>query len=142
MRKLLKKFEAEERVTFGMRYDGEAQHWVMALPGDEGTDDETPLKQGGTHGQFSARLAPLLREARTEFDLIVLDCPSFQESTLAVELDACVDGTLVVVSAGRARKQNLEQVAAVLGESRAPVIGYVLNRRRYPVPGWMHRLIW
>ena len=140
MRALLKKFELEKNVSFGMRYDESKQHWVLALD-DSGSRYGTMLRQGVTHGQFTARLAPLLREARKEFDLMLLDCPSFQESTLAGELDICVDGYIAVVSAGMARKQNLEQMAAVLRESRAPLVGYALNRRQYPVPGWVHRLI-
>jgi len=141
MRALLKKFELEKNVSFGMRYDETKQHWVLAQDG-AGSTYGTALRQGVTHGQFSARLAPLLGEARKEFDVMLLDCPSFQESTLAGELDICVDGYVVAVSAGMARKQNLEQMIAVLRDSRAAVLGYVLNRRRYPVPEWVHRLIW
>ena len=100
------------------------------------------MRHGGTQGQFSARLAPLLLEARKEFDFLFLDCPSIGESTLAGELDLCVDGYVAVVTAGSARKQSLEQMTAMLRESRAPLLGYVLNRRQNPVPGWMHRLIW
>jgi succinoglycan biosynthesis transport protein ExoP len=140
MQGLLRKFEAEENVSFGMKYDQKRQFWTLALNGDDGMPSVT--RQGGTQGQFSARLRPLLIEARKEFDYLFLDCPSLQQSTLATELDVCVDGYVAVVSAGRSRKQNLEQLGAVLRETRAPLLGYLLNRRRYPVPGWLHRLIW
>ena len=141
MEGLLRKFEAEENVSFGMKFNVQKQYWTLALNGDD-SGAVTGMRQGGTQGQFSARLRPLLVEARKEFDYLFLDCPSLGESTLASELDVCVDGYVAVVSAGRSRKQNLEQMAAVLRETRAPLLGYVLNRRRYPVPGWMHRLIW
>jgi uncharacterized protein involved in exopolysaccharide biosynthesis len=141
MESLLRKFEAEENVSFGMKFNTQKLYWTLALNGDDASV-VTGMRQGGTQGQFSARLRPLLVEARKEFDYLFLDCPSFAESTLASELDICVDGYVAVVSAGQSRKQNLEQLAAVLKETRAPLLGYVLNRRRYPVPGWMHRLIW
>ena len=74
-------------------------------------------------------------------DLILLDCPSNIESTLASEVEPCIDGYLAVVSAGRVRKASIDQLTATLTDRRAPVLGYLLNRRRYPVPRWLHRLI-
>jgi len=138
---LLRRFESQESVSFGMKFNQSAQFWTLAFNGDA-TLHPHGMRQGGTQGQFSARLRPLLIAARREFDFIFLDCPSVQASTLASELDICVDGYVAVVSAAQPRKQNLEQLTAVLREAHAPLLGYVLNRRRYPVPGWLHRAIW
>jgi uncharacterized protein involved in exopolysaccharide biosynthesis len=140
MNALLRRFEEKEDVSFAMKYDATKQCWVLALNGD--ANGALPQRRGATHGQFSARLRPLLVEARKEFDFLFLDCPSLQASTLASELAVCVDGYVGVVAAGRARKQNLEQMAAALTDTRVPLLGYVLNRRKYVVPGWLHRLIW
>jgi len=138
---LLRRFETEESVSFGMKFNSAAHFWTLAFNGDANLHSNG-MRQGGTQGQFSARLRPLLIAARKEFDFIFLDCPSVQASTLASELDICVDGYVAVVSAAQPRKQNLEQLTAVLREAHAPLLGYVLNRRRYPVPGWLHRMIW
>ena len=139
MRRLLRRFEAEGNVSFALKYVEARAHWVLA---DEAAAGEPPMLQGGAQGEFSARLVPLLLEARKQFDFILLDCPSFQESTLASELDVCLDGYVAVVGAASARKQNLEQMTGVLRETRTPLLGWVLNRRRYPVPGWLHRAMW
>jgi uncharacterized protein involved in exopolysaccharide biosynthesis len=138
---LLRRFESHESVSFGMKFNSNAHYWTIAFNGDS-IMHPNGMRQGGTQGQFSARLRPLLIAARREFDFIFLDCPSVQASTLASELDICVDGYVAVVSAAQPRKQNLEQLTAVLREAHAPLLGYVLNRRRYPVPGWLHRMIW
>ncbi len=138
---LLRQFEAEEDLTFALRYLPDKQYWVLTFAKEHpGAVD--PFRHAAAQGQFSARMCPLLIDARKEFDFLFLDCPSFAESTLASELDICVDGYVAIVSAGKARKSNLEQMSAVLRESRAPLLGYVLNRRQYPVPNWMHRLLW
>lgn len=138
---LLHQFEAEEDLTFVLKYLPDKQYWVLTF-GKENPGVANPFRYGASQGAFSARMTPLLADARKEFDFLFLDCPSFAESTLASELDICVDGFVAVVSAGKARKGNLEQMSAVLKESRAPLLGYVLNRRQYPVPEWMHRLLW
>jgi len=138
---LLRRFEAQESVSFGMKFNSSAHYWTLAFNGDA-TLQPNGMRQGDTQGQFSARLRPLLIAARREFDFIFLDCPSVQASTLASELDICVDGYVAVVSAAQPRKQNLEQLSAVLREAHAPLLGFVLNRRRYPVPGWLYRMIW
>jgi Mrp family chromosome partitioning ATPase/predicted nucleic acid-binding Zn-ribbon protein len=137
---LLRKFEAEEDVSFAMKYNTARQHWALAL--EPAATVHTPSRASGVQGQFSTRLNLLLIEGRREFDLLLLDCPSFRASTLASELDQCVDGYVAVVGAGMARRQNVEQMEAVLRQSRAPLLGYVLNRRSYPVPQWLHRVIW
>lgn len=138
MDKFLKHFEAEEDVSFGLKYDASRLCWVLATNGELGP---RPRLRGATQGQFSARLRPLLIEARREFDFVFLDCPSLQASTLASELAVCVDGYVGIVGAGQSRKQNIEQLQAMLENTRIPLLGYVLNRRRYSVPGWLHRIL-
>ena len=137
---LLRRFETAADVSFGMRYDAAKSHWVLALEPERGT--AVVRAAGGTQGEFASRLNLLLVEGRREFDLIFLDCPSFRASTLASELDLCVDGYVAVVSAGMARRQNVEQMEALLKDTGAPLLGFVMNRRRYPVPQWLHRMMW
>ncbi len=136
---LLRKFETEGSVSFAMRFNDKQRHWVLAATEDP---NARPMGHGGTQGLFSTRLRPLLEQARGEFDLLLMDCPSLSESTLAAELARCVDGYVAVVSAGQARRQNLEDMRSVLDHAGAPLLGYVLNRRRYPVPRWVHKLLW
>ena len=137
---LLRKFEAEEDVSFAMKYNTKRQHWALAL--DPNASPAGPLRMGGVQGEFSARLNLLLIDGRREFDWLLLDCPSLRASTLVSELERCVDGYVAVVGAGMARRQNIEQMEAAFQQSGAPLLGYVLNRRRYPVPQWLHRMIW
>ncbi|MDE1162929.1 MAG: lipopolysaccharide biosynthesis protein [Acidobacteriaceae bacterium] len=141
---LLRKFEAKEDVGFAMKYDAERMHWVLDLGEDAEARQEAvvPLRSSNVHGLFSTRLRPLLVEARKNFDFVFLDCPSQQASTLASELARGVDGYVAVVAAGHARKQNIEALSAALTDAGAPLLGWVLTRRTYPVPRWMHRLLW
>jgi uncharacterized protein involved in exopolysaccharide biosynthesis/Mrp family chromosome partitioning ATPase len=109
----------------------------VAVPREEG------IQLGDLHGdRFWVGLDKVLDRAREEFDLTFMDCPSLRASTLAAELDGDVDGFVVVVSAGMVRKRQLEQLEVLMKQSGTPVIGYVLNRRTYPVPKWLYDIFW
>jgi hypothetical protein len=98
---------------------------------------------GDLHGDlFWVGLDKVLERAREEFSLTLLDCPSLRGSSLAMELDSDVDGYVAVVGAGMVRQRQLEQVTKQLEQTRSPLIGYVLNRRTYPVPAWLYSMFW
>jgi uncharacterized protein involved in exopolysaccharide biosynthesis/Mrp family chromosome partitioning ATPase len=109
----------------------------LAMPQDETVD------LGNLHGErFWVGLDKLLSRARQEFELTFMDCPSLRASSLAAELDGDVDGFVIVVGAGMVRKRQLEQLGGLMKQAGTPVIGYVLNRRTYPVPGWLYDIFW
>ncbi|MGI4830575.1 MAG: GumC family protein, partial [Janthinobacterium lividum] len=137
---LLHRFETHGEVSLVTRFDDSKEHWVLALDEEPQTWSAMPVR--AAQGQLSSRLRPLLKQARSEFDLLILDCPSLQASTLAAELAPCVDGFVAVVRANTSRKQNIEDLISQLTSTNAPVLGYLLNGRHYPVPKWLYRLMW
>ena len=150
---LAARFEREGDVSFGMRHDTVRNFWVLreddpAKAAAIGTVADKAAAEGerwlrsGTSGRFSARLKPLIAQAQAQFDYVLLDCPSLATSPLAAELDMCVDGYVGVAAAKMARKTNIESLQETLSERRAPLLGFVMNRRTYAVPGWLHRLMW
>lgn len=137
---LLHRFETYGEVSLATRFDESAEHWVLAF--EETPKTLTARHARGAQGLFSSRLRPMLEQARREFDLLILDCPSLQASTLAAELAPCIDGFVAVVRADTSRKQNIEDLISQLTSTNAPVLGYLLNGRHYPVPKWLYRLMW
>jgi Mrp family chromosome partitioning ATPase/capsular polysaccharide biosynthesis protein len=67
---------------------------------------------------------------QSDVDVIIFDTPPLLQIPDASILSARVDGTLVVVDAGRARRGELKQLKAVLAQSGAHVLGCVMNRLR------------
>ncbi|WP_419804787.1 exopolysaccharide transport family protein [Terriglobus sp.] len=137
MREMLRRFEADGNLRFGFALQEPGNYWVLANENDRNSS----WREIGSRGNFAARLCPWIDRAREEMDLILLDCPSNVESTLGSEVEPCVDGYVAVVSAGYTRKASVDQLTATLSDRRVPVLGYLLNRRTYPVPRWLHRLI-
>lgn len=121
-------------------FDSELRYWKLASSPEPAA--EAGMPPGEAQGRFAHWLRPTLERLRRQFDLLVLDCPSLQSSTLAAELSPCVDGYLAVVGANAARKQNIEDLIAQMTVTSAPLLGYLLNRRSYPVPRWLYRMLW
>ncbi len=142
---LLHRFENQARggaeaLDPELHFDPGNRYWVLSGETEAEADDGVP--QGDAQGRFSLWLRPTLERLRRQFDLVVLDCPSLQASTLTAEIAPCVDGYLAVVGANAARKQNIEDLISQMTVTSAPLLGYLLNRRSYPVPRWLYRILW
>lgn len=140
MSKLMRRFEASGALDLTTRLDPAAEHWVKSNDDDAGTT--APNHRSGAQGHFLSALRPALDEAREDFDFVLLDCPSLRSSTLALELAPCVDAYIGVVAANGARKQNIDDLLSQMAASSAPALGYLLNRRHYPVPSWLYKILW
>ncbi len=146
VRAMLQVFEAERRnpdlngngsIHFGYQFLPVQGYWVLSTD----TATATALRPIGSRGGFAARLCPWIERSREDMDLILLDCPSNLESTVSTELESCIDGYIAIADAGRTRRSSLHRLSTILSERRAPLLGYVLNRRRYPIPRWLHRAL-
>jgi len=76
---------------------------------------------------------------RVSFDNILIDCGSLHESADAAVLASSVDGVVVVVEAGRSRRDQIVNAQRTVEQAGGNFLGFVLNKRRYPVPEWLYR---
>jgi hypothetical protein len=76
---------------------------------------------------------------RVSFDNILIDCRPVSTSPDAAVLASSVDGIVVVVEAGRARRDEILNAQRVVKLSGGNFLGFVLNKRRYPVPDWLYK---
>ena len=83
----------------------------------------------------SQRMRTTLERLRGSADLIILDSPPLQAVTDAAILSSLVDGTLLVIDAGRSHRRTVRPALEALERAGARVLGAVLNR----VPGPAHR---
>jgi capsular exopolysaccharide synthesis family protein len=82
----------------------------------------------------SSRLDVLLREARRQFDLVLIDTPPLIPVTDAAVLARAVDGVLIVISANVTPRKLLEESLNLLEPSK--VAGIVFNRDHRPLYGY------
>lgn len=63
-----------------------------------------------------------------QFDFILIDCPSLEDSNEAIPVGHIVDGTILVVSLPETEKNNAKKALQQLNRNGVNVIGTVLNK--------------
>lgn len=87
----------------------------------------------------SSRFEQFLKKMRKRFHYVILDAPpvpAFSESRVLL---AHVDGAVLVVESGKTRRQVALRVKKELEAAGGKILGVVLNKKRYYIPGWIYR---
>jgi non-specific protein-tyrosine kinase len=99
---------------------------LMALPSG-------PLPPNPSELLGSKAMTTVIDELRAVFDYVIVDVPPLLPVTDGAVVSALADGTLLVVRAGKTRREQLGQAAALLHNVGARTLGVVLNM--IPVKG-------
>lgn len=102
------------------------------------------LPCGGRHAEFvtlleSERFDRFLTKAREVFDYVVLDAPPVHGSSECRVLCTKVDGVVLVIEAGKTRRQVALNAKKQLEEAGGKILGVVLNKRRFYIPEFIYR---
>jgi capsular exopolysaccharide synthesis family protein len=80
-----------------------------------------------TADRLGAGLFPILEEASSQYDLIIVDSPPMLGFAEPLQMAALVDGVVIVALAGQTQYKALAAVVSALHRLRANIIGVVLN---------------
>jgi len=105
---------------------------AVAVLGDE-------IRRAG--GRAQAALRAFLATASTQFDWVIVDAPPVLEVAESVDLCPTADGVVLVVRSGHTRRPVALRAAELLRKSGIRILGAVLNRRRFEIPGFIYRRI-
>ena len=75
---------------------------------------------------------------KEKFDLILIDSSSDASNFEIIALSSNVDGVVLVVEAGKTRRHVAESVKKKIEASGGLILGVVLNKRRYYIPGFLY----
>lgn len=78
---------------------------------------------------------------RKRYDYVFLDAPAVLVSNVSSFLSRQVDNVIFVVASGEIGYPVLQEALTRFGTSRDKIVGAVLNKRQYPVPQYVYRLI-
>lgn len=82
-----------------------------------------------------------LQSAVGAFDWVIVDGPPIVESPDTATLAGLVDGVILVLHAGRAKRPVVARAVEMLRKAGGRVLGTVLNRRVHEIPGFIYRRI-
>ena len=95
----------------------------------------------GNSSPEPARLRSRLAELRLEFDYLLIDTPPINSHADAVPIAQLADGIILVVGSNSTRREPARMARERLDAARVPVLGAVLNRRTYPIPEALYRIL-
>jgi capsular exopolysaccharide synthesis family protein len=78
----------------------------------------------------SQRMKELLEQLRQEYDMILIDAPPVLAVTDPQLLAAFVDGVLLVIGAGKVKREDAKKAMTLLDYVEAKVIGSVFNYKK------------
>lgn len=82
----------------------------------------------------SERMRSRSAELRREFDFVIVDAPPLSRYADAIALGKLSDGVVLILEAESTRREAARIAVENLGASKIPVLGAVLNKRRFPIP--------
>ncbi len=86
-------------------------------------------------------LGRILSRLKGQYRYIIMDLPAIDDSNMAVRLASSCDAVGLVVEAGKSRWQAVQATKERLLMSGANILGIVLNKRSFPVPGWLYKAV-
>lgn len=102
---------------------------LLDTPGIDNLSILTDGKKPPNPAEFlhSSRMKNLLKEAREEFDYVILDCPPVLPVSDALVLAPDMDGVVFVYQSGQTARGALKRAKTLIAASGAKILGVVLN---------------
>jgi protein-tyrosine kinase len=82
-----------------------------------------------------------LREAKKNYDMVILDCPPMMDFAGSLVLPAKADATVLVLEAERTRRESAQRAQRAIVHSGGRILGVVLNKRRYHIPKFLYKYL-
>lgn len=69
-----------------------------------------------------------MNEMKNQFDFILVDCPSLEDSNDVIPVGHIVDGTILVISLPETEKNNAKKALQQLNRNGVTILGTILNK--------------
>ncbi len=98
-------------------------------------------RQAGSSGGVgnASLIGRRIIELKSDFDFVILDSAPLGESSDVFALCQYTDGVVLVLEAGRSRKESARAVESNLRAAGVPILGGVLNKRTFPIPEFLYK---
>jgi Mrp family chromosome partitioning ATPase len=104
------------------------------------------LPSGAEMSDLSRYCTPLemelrLTELRDQFDYVLIDSPPASQYADALALGAMTDGVVLVVESESTHRDAARRTTRNLQAAKVRMIGAILNKRSYPIPHFIYRMM-
>jgi succinoglycan biosynthesis transport protein ExoP len=89
----------------------------------------------------SDRLRSRIVELRSEFDYVLVDVPPINHYADATLLGQLADGVVLILEANSTRRETTRKAKESLEAASLRLLGAVLNKRTFPIPEFLYRLL-
>jgi len=113
--------------------DNGALH-LVTLGAHEGEDVIQPLFNSDSLDAF-------LREVRGAYDYVLIDSSAILEAPETASLGGRSDGIVLIVQAGKTRREVVQRAILMVQKLSGVFIGTVLNRKKYHIPEFIYRRV-
>lgn len=83
----------------------------------------------------------LVEEAAAVYDTVIFDAPAIASSPETAPMCPYVDGVVVVVQAGKTKREIVQRSLDSIARYDGNVLGVILNRKKYYIPGFLYKRI-
>ena len=115
-----------------------------------GTDSSEPVIREGNNvfhlrppqspnGASRVEKFELLGQLNKLFRFVLVDSPALSVSAEALEYGVCSQGIVLVAAAGQVHRSRLVRAKGMIEAAGVPLLGCALNRRTYPIPGFLYK---
>lgn len=82
-----------------------------------------------------------LNWVKREYEYVVIDCPAMNRTSSAAVMASKADAVVLVVEAERIRREVIRRSINTLEDLGANILGVVLNKRHYPIPNAIYKML-
>jgi Mrp family chromosome partitioning ATPase len=119
---------------------------ALVLNHEDGTIEEQEPAFGVTSSDLSVNWhgSRQLRQdsidnLRSNFDYVLIDCPSLKISGDVLGIASLVNGVFLVVEANRTQAYQVIHAERQIQAAGGIIYGHILNKRKYFIPRWIYR---
>lgn len=117
-------------LTSGAAWRDQIRGWRAYPPSGRQLDVLTarPVAKGASDLIASPDMSGMLLQARTQYDVVIVDCPDLHSVTDAAAVAAQADHVLLVLDARTARQRPVDKAVQKLRMAGGRILGVVMNR--------------
>lgn len=126
-------------LTDALTKDGSIRDFTKAVR----SDNLRLLSCGSRAAESSALLnsetmKARVAELRNEFDYVLIDSPPLNTYSDGVAVGQLADGVVLILEANSTRRETATKVTETLRAAQIKILGAVLNKRTFPIPGFLY----